>query len=110
MRKLYPDVISESDLESFFNNPNVIDLYDTVKRHTDWPVSSYSLKDLAQYLDFTWRDETPSGALSIQWFNEFIETGDEECLKRLLIYNEDDCKATMILKEGIEALANPSNS
>ena len=106
MRKLYPDVISENDLEAFFANPNVIDLYDVVKRHTDWPVSSYSLKDLAQYLGFSWQDKTPSGALSIQWFNEFIETGDEKMLKRLLVYNEDDCKATMVLKEGIEKLAD----
>jgi predicted RecB family nuclease len=106
MRKQYPDVISNSDLESFFANPNVIDLYDIVLKHTDWPVSSYSLKDLAQYLGFNWRDKSPSGALSIQWFNEFIKTGDENMLKRLLIYNEDDCKATMVLKEGIEALAN----
>jgi predicted RecB family nuclease len=108
MRKLYPDVISENDLEAFFANPNVIDLYDVVKRHTDWPVSSYSLKDLAQYLGFNWQDKTPSGALSIQWFNEFIQTGDEKMLKRLLVYNKDDCKATMVLKEGIEKLAGSS--
>ena len=45
---------------------NVIDLFAIVNKHTDWPVSSYSLKDLAQYLGFEWKDETPSGALSIQ--------------------------------------------
>jgi uncharacterized protein len=105
MQKIYPDVVSQDELESFFSNPNVIDLYDIVKRYTDWPVSSYSLKDLAQYLGFNWRDDTPSGALSIQWFNEFIETGDEKILQRLLTYNEDDCKATMVLKEGIERLS-----
>jgi uncharacterized protein len=105
MQKVYPDVVSEDELESFFSNPFVIDLYDVVKRYTDWPVSSYSLKDLAQYLGFNWQDETPSGALSIQWFNEFIETGDGKILKRLLTYNKDDCKATMVLKEGIEDLS-----
>jgi predicted RecB family nuclease len=104
MQKNYPDVVSEDELESFFSNPFVIDLYDIVKRYTDWPVSSYSLKDLAQYLGFKWQDETPSGALSIQWFNDFIVNGDENMLKRLLVYNEDDCRATMVLKEGIEAL------
>ena len=29
-------------------------------------------KPIAQYLGFKWRDESPSGALSIQWFNEYI--------------------------------------
>ena len=50
------------------------------------------------------RDESPSGALSIQWFNEFIKTGDENILYRLLAYNEDDCKATMVLKQALEKL------
>ena len=104
MQRLYPGVISEAELDSFFSRHNVIDLYDVVKRDTDWPLSSYSLKDLAQYLGFEWQDETPSGALSIQWFNEFIETGDEKFLNRLLAYNEDDCKATMVLKEALEKL------
>ena len=104
MQKLYPDVISEEELEAFFSHPNVIDLFAIVNKHTDWPVSSYSLKDLAQYLGFNWQNETPSGALSIQWFNEFIETGNEKILNRLLTYNQDDCKATMVLKEAMEKL------
>jgi predicted RecB family nuclease len=61
---------------------------------------------LAQYLGFKWRDETPSGALSIQWFNEYIETKDPKKLERILLYNEDDCKATMVLKDGIKKLSD----
>ena len=106
MRRLYPDVVSESELDAFFSNPFVIDLYEIVSKHTDWPLSSYSLKDLAQYLGFSWQDETPSGALSIQWFNEFIKTRDQKILNRLLTYNQDDCKATMILKQALKQLFN----
>jgi predicted RecB family nuclease len=102
MQKLYPDVVSEDEVEAFYDNSNVIDLYDIVLKNTDWPVSSYSLKELAQYLGFSWRDETPSGALSIEWFNKYIDTKDESVLNRLLEYNEDDCIATKVLKEGIE--------
>jgi len=106
LQKIYPEVISEEELEIFFSNPNVIDLYtDIVSKNTDWPVGSYSLKALAQYLGFKWRDETPSGALSIQWFNEYLENKDEKVLDRILKYNEDDCKATMVLKDGIQSLA-----
>jgi len=104
LQKQYPDVISTEEVEAFFENPNVIDLYKIVQKQTDWPVGSYSLKALATFLGFSWRDETPSGALSIQWFNEYIETGDENILERILLYNEDDCKATMVLKDGIEKL------
>lgn len=106
LQKQYSDVISMEELEEFFDNPNIIDLYKIVRSQTDWPVGSYSLKALATYLGFKWRDETPSGALSIQWFNEYLETGDRKILDRILLYNEDDCKATMILKDKISELSN----
>jgi predicted RecB family nuclease len=104
MQKVYSDVVSADEVEGFFGNPNVIDLYQIVLKNTDWPVGSYSLKALAQYLGFSWRDKTPSGALSIQWFNDYIKTKDESILNRILLYNEDDCKATMVLKDGIKNL------
>lgn len=105
LQKQYPEVISLAELEDFFSNPKVIDLYQLVFKHTDWPLSSYSIKDLATYLGFSWRDETPSGALSIQWFNEYLKTKDEKDLTRILEYNEDDCKAMVILKDELEKMA-----
>jgi len=33
---------------------------------TGWPINDYSIKNLASYLGFHWRDKSPSGA-------EFIE-------------------------------------
>lgn len=104
LQKKYPDVISAEKVEEFFDNPNVIDLYKIILSKTDWPVGSYSIKAIAVHLGFKWRDETPSGALSIQWFNEFVESKDEKILKRILEYNEDDCIATMVMKDGIERL------
>lgn len=107
MQKKYPDVISEDEVAQFFDNPNVIDLYnEIVLKKTDWPVCSYSVKALAQYCEFNWRDETPSGALSIQWFNEYIKTQNSEILKRILMYNEDDCKATMVIKDKIKEMSD----
>lgn len=105
MQKIYPDVISEEELEMFFSNPHVIDLYQLVLKSTDWPLGSYSIKAIAQYLGFAWRDETPSGALSIQWFNEYIEKKDDKILERILLYNEDDCKATLVLKDKLKQLS-----
>jgi predicted RecB family nuclease len=106
MQKKYPDVISADEVVEFFDRPTVFDLYKVVQQHTDWPLSSYSLKAIAVYLGFEWRDDSPSGALSIQWFNEYLEKRDPAMLKRILEYNEDDCIATMVVKEGIEKLNN----
>lgn len=99
LRKKFPDVISEEDLDAIFAYRNTIDLYSVVTKHTDWPLGSYGIKAIAQHLKFSWRDETPSGVLSIQWFNEFLKTGDEGLLNRVLEYNEDDCKATYVVKD-----------
>jgi predicted RecB family nuclease len=100
LRRKYPDIISEEELEALFSRANVIDLYtDLILKKTDWPLGSYGIKAIAQYLEFQWRDETPSGALSIQWYNDFLTTGDEKFLSRVLEYNEDDCKATMVVKD-----------
>ena len=106
-RKLYqryPDVVVKEELDAFFESPNAVDLYQVVQKYTDWPLSSYSLKDIASYLGFKWRDESPSGALSIRWYNDFLQHHSEELLKRIIEYNEDDCRATMVLKDGISRL------
>ena len=110
MQRQYPEVISAEDVDNFFSDPRVIDLYQIVLKHTDWPLSSYSLKELAMYLGFQWRDDTPSGALSIEWYNKYLETKDEKILNRILLYNEDDCKATMVLKDAIYKLSEKYNA
>ncbi len=106
LREKYPDVISEDKLENFFEHENVIDLYGIVYKNTDWPLSSYSVKDIARYLGFNWRDKTPSGVLSIQWFNEYLKTQDPGIFQRIIEYNEDDCRATMVLKDGLKKLSD----
>ncbi len=100
LQKLYPNIIDPGIMEPWFVPPKGIDLYfDYILRYTDWPVPSYSLKEIAHYLGFNWRDKTPSGALSIQWFAEYLEDKDPKKLERILLYNEDDCKATMVIKD-----------
>ncbi len=99
LQKKYPDVIDETEIDAIFGHPNVIDLYAIVTKMTDWPLGSYGIKAIAQYLGFKWTDETPSGALSIQWFNEYLTTENEALLNRVLVYNKDDCKATLVVKD-----------
>jgi predicted RecB family nuclease len=106
MQSLYPDVITKEEVDSFFDSANVIDLYQIVLKDTDWPLSSYSIKAIAVYLGFAWRDESPSGALSIEWYNDYLRTNDKKILNRILIYNEDDCRATLVVKDGIERLVS----
>lgn len=99
LRAKYPSVITEEELEHFFDNEASIDLYEYVKKFTEWPTYNYSVKTLAQFLGFKWRDLNPSGAASIQWFNEWHKDQVPEKMQRILDYNEDDCIAMLVLKD-----------
>jgi predicted RecB family nuclease len=102
----YPSVCSADEIEDLFDPTNSVDLYfDVVKKATEWPTNDYSIKSLAKFLGFRWRDTHPSGAASIEWFDRLIKTGDQQIKKRILDYNEDDCIATRVLLDGIRKLS-----
>ncbi len=102
----YPDVCTADDIERLFDPARAIDLYfDVVFVATEWPTRDHSIKTLAKYLGFGWRDTHPSGAASIEWFDRWCR-GDPAMKQRILDYNEDDCRATRVLLDGIRAIAN----
>lgn len=103
LQTLYPEVCSENDIENMFNPEICIDLlYDVVTKNSVWPTKDHSIKSLAQYLGFSWRDSDPSGAASVEWFQRFLEEKDPEIKKRILEYNEDDCIAMRVLLDALE--------
>lgn len=103
----YPGVCSHEDIEALFQPPRAIDLYfDVVTKATEWPTTDHSIKTLAKYLGFAWRDVDPSGAASIEWYQRWVENGDQTIRQRILDYNEDDCRATAVLLDGIRELAS----
>ncbi len=105
LQKKYADVCSAEQIEALFDPAKGIDLYyDVVTKYTEWPTYSHSIKDLAVFLGFKWRDKHPSGAASIEWFDQWIRTGDLTHKQRILDYNEDDCVATRVLLDGIRGL------
>ena len=91
----YPSVCSVDEVNALFACPEMVDLYtDVVKKHTEWPAYDQSIKTLAVYCGFKWRDISPSGAASIEWYRRWLKTGDLVIKQRILDYNEDDCVAT----------------
>ena len=110
LAKQYPEVATLEDVEWLYDDSRAVDLYRVISKSTDWALGSYSLKAIAQYLGFNWRDETPSGVLSIQWYNEYLYTGDKKILERILLYNEDDCIATMVIKDALVKLEKETYS
>ncbi|UCD35338.1 MAG: TM0106 family RecB-like putative nuclease [Nitrospiraceae bacterium] len=105
LRERYPHVASEEQMDELFAPHRAVDLYThVVKPCMEWPTNDHSIKTLASWLGFTWRDMDPSGAASIEWYHRWVERGDEAIRRRILQYNEDDCIATRVLLDGIKSL------
>jgi predicted RecB family nuclease len=106
LQQKHPEICTPEDVERLFEPPCAIDLYgDIVLKATEWPTRDHSIKTLAKYLGFTWRDTHPSGAVSVEWFDRWCRERKPEVRQRILDYNEDDCRATRVLLDGIRALA-----
>jgi predicted RecB family nuclease len=75
-----------------------------VRSKTEWPTRDYSIKTLAKHLAFQWRDASPSGTASIEWFDRWFKTRDAALKQRIIDYNQDDCAATAVLLDGIRRL------
>lgn len=106
LRKKYPHVCTEANIESIFDPAEAVDLYfDVVLKSTEWPTRDFSIKSLAKYLGFTWHDPHPSGAASIEWFDRWVKNRDPSVRQQILVYNEDDCRATRVLLDGIRQLS-----
>ncbi|MBN2467669.1 MAG: TM0106 family RecB-like putative nuclease [Deltaproteobacteria bacterium] len=102
LQRRFPEVASEADIETLFSPGAAVDLYtEFVKKKTEWPINDYSIKTLATYLGFKWRDTEPSGAASIEWYHRWVATGDVLLRQRILDYNEDDCIAMRVLLDGL---------
>lgn len=105
LQRKYPDVASSEEIEALYIQPKALDLYlDVVKSGSEWPTMDFSIKSLAKCCGFAWRDLDPSGAASIQWFDQWVRTGDPTLKQRLLDYNEDDCVAMRVILDRMKQL------
>ena len=81
---------------------NTIDLHLKVVESVVLPLYFYTLKDVAKYFGFNWSMSDAGGAESVVWFSEWLDKGDNDILKKILKYNEDDVRATLVIKEWLE--------
>ena len=77
----------------------LVDLHYWVTEAVIFPVESYSLKAIANWIGFYWRETSGSGDQSVCWYDQWLNTQDRTLLELILSYNEDDCRATRYLKD-----------
>jgi uncharacterized protein len=79
-------------------NQRMVDVLPPMREAVIFPTPFYSLKDIAKQLGFKWRIPDASGLDSILWYHEWIEKGDKSALNDILEYNEDDVRATWLVR------------
>jgi uncharacterized protein len=77
----------------------MIDLNEVVKDCIIFPLYFYSLKDIGRYIGFDRSKTIAGGGESVAFYESWLKTGNRAKLKAILKYNEDDCRATLALKE-----------
>ncbi len=77
----------------------MIDLKPYATKHLTLPLYFYSLKQICKFLGFSWRGALQSGGASIDYYERWCETGDRSILDAIVVYNEDDVRATAFLKD-----------
>ncbi|NJK29349.1 MAG: TM0106 family RecB-like putative nuclease [Acaryochloris sp. RU_4_1] len=99
-----PDTLSQELIGRF------IDIHALVTRTVVLPVERYTLKLIARWLGFQWRNSEANGAQSIYWYSEWLATGNHHFLETIADYNEDDCQATFHIKNWLVNFLAPENS
>ncbi len=87
----------------------LIDVHKILIESVFLPVENYSLKSVANWLGFRWREPNTGkvdnnkvnigGDQCVFWYDQWLKTCDRQWLNYILIYNEDDCLATYKLKQ-----------
>lgn len=102
-----PGVPTIDAVEAFLQSDAWVDLYPIAANDLLWPCEDHSLKTLAKYVRFMWRDNDPSGAASTLWYAQATNEALDDATRlgwqqRILDYNEDDVLATKALLEFID--------
>jgi Transposase IS66 family/RNase_H superfamily len=66
-----------------------------------FPGYSNSLKEIANYLGFQWRDPEASGLYSLTWRYQWEQAPNQQFRQALLTYNADDCEALSMITKAL---------
>ena len=97
----YEQSIFENKWESL-PKVKLVNMEKVVKDSVIIPVTGYSLKNIAKFLGFRWKNKEASATQSMCWYSNYLETKDRKYLDMSIQYNEDDCRALLYIKDWLE--------
>ena len=84
---------SSSEIENL--KKRFIDLHEIVRNSWILPIKNYSLKTVANWLDFKWDQKNVNGSKALFWWIQYKITQRYSFLEKILKYNKNDCLATL---------------
>lgn len=96
-----PGIPTEAEIRAFVDSPQWVDMFQAVSEQFICP-NGKGLKKIAPVAGFGWRDPEAGGEASMSWYRLAVGYDGEPDLSqrtRLLEYNEDDVRATHVLRE-----------
>lgn len=76
-----------------------VDLKEVVKNNFYIPVPTYSIKKVAPFLGFNWRQKEVNAFESMVLYWDWLKNPDQKIIQKVLVYNEDDCVAMAYIDE-----------
>jgi predicted RecB family nuclease len=89
----------EDEVDDLLRRGVFVDLYAVVRNGVRVSQPRYSLKNLEVFLPLERQAEIREGASSIVMFEEWMRTGEQSVLDAIAAYNEEDCLATLQLRD-----------
>lgn len=96
-----PGIPTVAQVRRFIDGPHWVDVYQAVSEQFICP-NGKGLKKIAPVAGFSWRDAEAGGEASMSWYRDAVGydgASDLAQRERLLVYNEDDVRATKVLRE-----------
>jgi predicted RecB family nuclease len=101
-----PGIPTRAQVQEFIDSDAWVDMFRIVS-DTFLCAKGKGLKTIAPVAGFHWRDAEASGENSMRWYRDAVGMdGDQVALdqrRRLLVYNEDDVRATKRLREWMDS-------
>ena len=89
----------EAELDDLLRRGVFVDLLTVVRNGLRASRPGYGLKEVREFLDFDRDAEIKDGGASIVVFEQWMQTRDDAMLAQIDAYNEEDCIATLLLRD-----------
>ena len=100
-------VVCEEQMDQLLRQQKFVDLYLVVREGVRTSEPGYSIKNLETFYMKKRTNQVTTAEDSILMYNKWRETGNDQLLKEIELYNREDCRSTYLLRNWLLTLKPP---